>query len=177
MCVVLIAVTGAVTAEATPMVTLRPGAGSGGASPGATVGWGYEIVNDDSDNWLVISSFNSDGFQYGSLNDFLFDYPIVAPGATITMPYLAGLQGLAEFTWDVTAPDGFTNSGAFTIGAEFWDDEPFLGGLFVSTLPDFTAVYNISTASAPAPVPEPASLLLVGTGLAGLAAGRRRFRK
>src|SRR5687767_5006020 len=84
-----------------------------GAAPGDTVGWGYEIINDDPANWLVISSFNSDAFQYGSLNDFIFDYPIVAPGATITMPYLAGLQGLAEFTWDVTAPAGFTNSGAF----------------------------------------------------------------
>src|SRR5688572_12626597 len=119
ICVVFAAVMGAAPAEASPIFTLLPGAGSAVASPGDTVGWGYEIINDDPANWLVISSFNSDAFQYGSLNDFIFDYPIVAPGATITMPYLAGLQGLAEFAWDVTAPAGFTNSGAFTIGAEF----------------------------------------------------------
>jgi hypothetical protein len=93
----------------------------------------------------------------------------------VTTPYVVGAPGLAEFTWDASAPAGFTNSGQFMIGAEFWDGDPFLGGSFASTLPDFTMAYSISTNDAsPVPTPEPASLILVGTALAGVVAARRR---
>lgn len=162
----------AAPAGATPVFTLVPGTGSAVASPGDTVGWGYEISNDDSTNWLVISSFSSDFFQFGTETD-IFDYPILAPGSTVTTPYVAGLQGLAEFTWDATAPAGFTNTGVFTIAAELWDGDPFAGGTFVSSLPDFTATYSISTATATTPVPEPGTLVLLLVGAISIVLARR----
>ena len=113
-CGIFAALLWAAPTQASPIFTLLPGAGSDVASPGDTVGWGYEIVNDDPSDWLVVSSFNSDGFQYGTVSD-IFDYPILASDTTVTVPYAPGLQGLAEFTWDATAPAGFTNSGVFTI--------------------------------------------------------------
>lgn len=171
-CMTVAALLCAVPAQASPIFTLLPSAGSDAASPGDTVGWGYSIFNDDPSDWLVISSLNSDPFQYGTVSD-LFDYPILAPDTTATMPYVGGLLGLAEFTWDLTAPAGFTNSGVFTIGAEIWNGDPFLGGTFVSTLPDFTVSYDISTA-AETQVPEPPTLALLGAGLVCIVALRRR---
>src|ERR671910_1320636 len=76
-CVMLAALLWAAPLQAATIFTLLPGAGSAQASPGDTVGWGYEIVNDDLTNWLVISSFNSDGFQFGTLIDAIFDFPIL----------------------------------------------------------------------------------------------------
>jgi hypothetical protein len=172
LCLTAAALLCAARAQASPIFTLLPEAGSSVASPGDTVGWGYEIFNDDPTDWLVIESLSPGLFEQGTYSE-LFDYPILAPDTTVTAPYVAGLQGLAEFTWDATAPAGFLNSGIFTIGADLWDGDPFAGGLPVSDLFTFTAPYNISTA-AETQVPEPPTLALLGIGLACIAALRRR---
>lgn len=172
-CLMFIVLLWATPASAVPILTLVPSSGTVAAAPGGTIGWGYEIVNDDPDSWLVISSLNTDGFQFGTVNDFIFDFPILAPGATLTTAYVAGLQGLAEFTWDLTAPLDFVNSGLFRIGAELWDGDPFAGGQFALTLPDFTAPYSVGVTQPPS-VPEPGSLLLLSAGLGLAALARRR---
>jgi hypothetical protein len=168
-CVMLAALLWAAPIQAAPILSLLPPSGSVAAAPGQTVGWGYQIVNDDPTQWLVITSLIPGLFQHGIGSDLIFDFPILAPGSSWVRPYVPGTQGLYEFTWDATAPVGFVNSGSFTIGAEFWNGDPFLGGQFASALPDFVVPYNTAT------VPEPSTLAVVAAGL-GLAAVRRRSR-
>jgi hypothetical protein len=75
--------------------------------------------------------------------------------------------GLFGLTWDATAPVGFTNTGTFIVSADFWDNDPFVGGNFVSLGLDQSAAYS-ATVTPGAAVPEPSSLVLLLTGLGGI---------
>jgi len=172
-CAILFGLLCAVPAGAAPILTLLPDSGSLVGAPGATVGWGYQIANDDPTEWLVVTSLSTDPFQFGIGSDAIFDFPIVAPGMSVIVPYIAAAQGLYEFTWDATAPAGFVNTGLFTIGAEFWDADPFAGGQFAASLPDFTAAYSVSMPQQ-TPVPEPATVVLLSAGLCVAGLARRR---
>ena len=141
-CVMIAALFAAPRADASPILTLLPSTGTAGADPGQTAGWGYEVTNDDPGYWLVLTGLTvTTPFAYGTVNDLIFDYPILAPQTSVTQNWLQGSAGLLEFTWDLTAPAGFVNTGVFTIAAELWDADPFLGGQFVESIPDFTLAY------------------------------------
>src|ERR1035437_6525673 len=94
------------------LFTLLPADGNVFGSPGSTVGWGYSLANNDPTNWFLTILLNSDSFANGTPS-LLFDFPIVAPGATVSVPYDPGTAGLYELTWDIGAPVGFVNSGNF----------------------------------------------------------------
>ena len=134
----------------------------------------------------MVSSLSADGFQHGTGSDAIFTFPIVAPAPDstlpqpLTVPYVPGQQGLYEFTWDLTAPGDFTNSGFFHIDVEFWDGDPFQTGQPVSSFVDFFVVpYSVTVAAPPtepppASVPEPGTLLLFSSGIAIAGLSRRR---
>jgi hypothetical protein len=164
------------TAFANPLTysfSVVPTGGTVQGPAGSTVGWGYSITNNDTTDWLVTTDLTAGTFTNGTPDPSLFDFPDIAPGATVTVPYDpttgAGLFGL---TWNANAPIGFTDSGLFTLSAEWWSGDPLAGGSFLQAAADETAAYS-ATVSAPVisglPEPGPAGpLVLVLTIVAGM---------
>ncbi|MBS1857497.1 MAG: PEP-CTERM sorting domain-containing protein [Acidobacteria bacterium] len=149
---------------------LIPGDGNVSGPPGSTVGWGYSVTNPETTDWFVPILLNSDSFANGTAF-LLFDFPSVAPGATISVPFdpIAGV-GLYGLTWDSGAPVGFVNSGNFVLSAGWWDGDPLNGGNFLFNEPDINLPYTATvTEGGPATVPEPSALWLLLTGLVATA--------
>jgi hypothetical protein len=167
----------ATNASAGPLTfsfSLLPSDGAISGDAGSTIGWGYTITND-SDSWLEIFNLGSGPFQFATPDSSIFDFPILAPGATATVAYdAATLSGLFQLTWDATAPLGFTNVGQFVLLGQFYDGDPFGGGNLLDGVFEQFASYTATTTN---PVPEPGTLLLLGSGAAGLLLRRRRARQ
>ena len=161
-------------AEADPIVfSLLPPDGAISGEPGSTIGWGYRIANPTT-LWLEVFDLNADPFVHATADAGPFDFPILPPSTTFSCrENLAAdsLAGLFQMTWDLTAPVGFTNSGVFTLSANFWDGDPLAGGNLQSA-PDQFAAYTATVT----PVPEPGTLVLAATGLALTGFMRRRRR-
>lgn len=136
------------------------------ASPGETVGWGYRISNPALDRWLVPTSLDAGAFADGAPDASPFDFPIVAPGASIEVTY-DGSSGLFAFTWSTLAPPGFSNEGVFTLAADWYDGDPFAGGTFLEPASDTSAPYRVSVA------PEAGTGVLVALGTSVLVMARR----
>ena len=148
-------------------LTLIPSSGSIAGPAGSTLGWGYTIANNSS-NTLILMGISADSFLHATPNAFVFDFPIVGPNASVTTFYSPGLAGLYELTWDATAPVGFVNSGTFLLNADWCDAA---GGCLAA--PGAMANYT-ATVSPAAAVPEPTTLVLLLTGIAGIALRRHR---
>ena len=97
----------------------------------------------------------------------------------------AGGTGIGDFTIDMDVDDGTLEYEAqfSQAGSSGWDAGESITFFFVSLLPPGTGNYNIidgkvGTATSFAPVPEPGSLALLGSGLVGLyGAARRRIAR
>jgi len=146
-----------------------PATGALLGGPGETVGFGYFLENPSATDWLVLTSLDAGTFVDGTPDASLFDFPVLAPGASATVAFVAGARGLFAFTWDPAAPIGSSNAGLFVLGAEWWSGDPGAGGSFLSLATPASAPYVLTV------VPEPRAALLLAAALA-LARSQRRRR-
>jgi hypothetical protein len=123
-------------------------------------GWGYTLQNQSSTDWLVTTGLSVGTFLYAT-PQLLFDFPDLAPGATVTVPYNPVSPpgaGLYQILWDQDVPPGFVNSGTFTLSAQWWSGDPLNGGTLISIAPGQSQPYSASLT----PVPEPITLGFTG---------------
>jgi hypothetical protein len=132
------------------------------ASPaGLETGWGYILHNESSSLWLVTTNLSAGTFQHAT-PDLIFDFPDLAPGGTVTVPYDPVTQaGLYQILWDQNAPAGFVNSGTFTLSAQWWSGDPGAGGSFISGAPNANQPYSATITPEPATVGLEALFLLI----------------
>lgn len=158
-------------ALAAPLISFLATPAHVGGVAGSTVGWGYQITNHSSD-YFVASALNADSFQWGSPLS-LFDFPVLAPGATVSQNFSANLAGLFQLSWDALAPEGSSNSGLFMLSGDFFSGDPLAGGQFIAAAPDAVASYS-ATLQPGSQIPEPGALLLSLTALGLLRVARRK---
>ncbi len=153
---------------------LIPLGGSVQGAPGSTVGWGYTLQNQSTSLWLVPMNLNVGVFS-NSTPSLLFDFPILAPSTSVAESFdPVKPSGLYELTWNSSAPAGFSNTGTFTLDAQWWTGDPLTGGVLVSGAPSASARYTATVSAAS--VPEPGTIAVTGVALLALAVTRRRIR-
>lgn len=169
-------------ASAAPILTLLPADGIIPGPQGTTVGWGFNLVSDQT-NWTLITAVQMNVAVIGTFEDYLSAWVgtnafALAPGTgPLVQAFAAGIPGttatgLAAVTIAANAPVG-PFSGSIGISYELYDDDPFTGGSLVATGLEFTPAFTIDVTDAVAVVPEPQAALLVAAAL-GLGGWWRR---
>jgi hypothetical protein len=125
---------------------------------------------EDPDNDLILHELTLTA--YGSNGQILFQGSFTpTPITGQTFQELAGGQGHGDYTF------GLTPDQAAALQAAYASDPNLRLGLFARTSDDTGSFTNFKLGEGPsAPIPEPATMFLLGTGLAGVAAKIRKRR-
>lgn len=167
------------TAVHAAVLTLTPAGIS--AYPGTSTGWGFSLLNDDADNYLLVTGTEfvpGSPSAFGSYADLLGtrpDWIVLAPLANLVETYDAVLRsGIGEFSFAPSAHGRL--DGQVVLHYALFSADPFSPGFD----PDLSLVNpdaSVSARASATALPEPGSWSLVGlAGLQALAARRRGLR-
>jgi hypothetical protein len=125
---------------------------------------------EDPDNDLILHELTLTA--YGSNGQILFQGSF-KPDPASGQPFaeLGGGQGHGDYAFGLTADQ------AAALQAAYQSDPNLRLGLFARTSDDTGSFTNFKLGEGAAPVPEPATMFLLGSGLAGVAAKMRKRRK
>lgn len=154
-----------------PVLTLAPSAAISGA-PGATIGWGFDILNDTA-GYLVVSNVTPSGFSaaVGSFSDFIaaLNFYIVNPNSSLSVAFDNGTQqGFGSFAINPAAINGSSTSGIFTVFYDLYVNDPNVDPSQVTPGQQFDPI-TASVSVGGVDVPEPATAFLTSAALALLA--------
>lgn len=165
----------ALSAQAGPALTLDPADGALWGNSGQTVGWGFELFNDE--NYLVVTSAVFPALlSVGTFIDYISaQFLVVGPAPeseTVSQAFdPVGMTGLGAFEIDQFAPRGALAAGLLTLTYDLFSRSPNDLGFDPET--DTISVGNLLTAQVSVGVPAPAPVLLVLAGLVPLVRRRR----
>ena len=169
--------------QATTTFQLNPLDGAISGKPGSTIGWGFNLSNDE--NFLVVTSvlFEPDT-ALGTFTDFISaaNFFVVGPansGSTVwAQTFNAGLQtGVGSFFITPDTAIGSVANGDMVLTYDLFSRSPLDVNFNPNT--DTLSNGNVLTATASvtvSPVPEPQTyaMLLAGLGLLGFVIHRRK---
>jgi hypothetical protein len=173
-------------AQAATSLTLDPAGGSLSGLPGASVGWGFQLFNDE--NFLVVTSAEfSAPATIGSFTDYIAaaNFFAVGPGPSSSIVWAqkfdpAQSTGIGGFLIDAGVPLGTVASGHVVLTYDLYARNP----MDAAFDPDTDTLSNGNVLKQPATItvgsvpviPEPGTwaLMLAGAAMIGLRARRRR---
>ena len=182
----LVGVLSYTTAQAATALQLDPPGGALSGLAGSTVGWGFNLSNDE--NFLVVTSAAFEPASgLGTFTDFISapaNFFVVGPalgGSTVWAQFFdAAMQtGMGSFAIDAGAAAGSVASGQIVLTYDLFSRSP-LDPVFnpdTDTLSNGNVLTANASVTVAVPEPETWAILLAGIGLLGLSVRRQSKSK
>jgi PEP-CTERM motif len=174
-------------AHGAPILALSPPSGALSGLPGAVLGWGFTISNQDPD-YLVVTGANlcttqvvggvtfCDQFanpSLGAFTDYIAQFNFIIAGPAPENPIVSQpfdqnlLTGVGSFAIDPGAVPGARFSGEILLTYDLYSRSPNdshfdAGADFISSGNTLTQAASVTA------IPEPTTFLLLAAGLVGL---------